>query len=202
MYMNYVHVVENVIPPDYCKHIIDKFERSDKKHVGYLGKGVIHKELKNSTDLHPSQVPGWKDEIESVDRYLGNSFFKYLKYLRDDVLDGDDLILRQMFSHLPSIDVTGIQIQRYVPGEYFNWHCDDAYGKKRLVAYIMYLNDMGIDDGGKTQFIEDNMEIIPKAGNILFFPSTWSYVHRGETVKRGKKYIITGFISEVLTGED
>lgn len=201
MYMNFIHVLENVIPPEYCKHIIDKFERSDDKHVGYVGKGFIDKTMKNCTDLHPTQVPGWEDETISVDRYLGNGFFNYLKYLRDDVLDGDDLILRQMFTHLDSIDLTGIQIQRYLPGEDFSWHCDDAYGIKRIVAYIIYLNDMGIDDGGKTQFLND-MEIIPKTGNILFFPATWSYVHRGETVKRGKKYIITGFITEVPPEED
>ena len=194
--MNFIHVVENVLPPDYCEYLIDKYEKTSGKHQGCVGEGVVETNLKKCTDIHPYKYEEWVDDIKNIDKCIGIGFFSYLKYLRDDVLDGNDLILRQLFSYLDGIFVTGIQIQRYTPGDYFNWHCDDAYGKKRLVAYIVYLNSMEEEDGGKTQFLE-NKEIIPKAGSILFFPSTWSYVHRGERVKNGKKYIITGFINEV-----
>jgi len=195
--MNFIHVIENVIPPDYCEYLVDKYEKTNGKHQGYLGEGVVDSTMKKCTDLHPTILKGWQSDVNKIDKYLGVGFLQYLKYLKDVVLNGDDLILRQMFSHLDGISASGIQIQRYNPGDYFNWHCDDSYGKKRLVAYIIYLNSMGKEDGGKTQFLEDR-EIIPKAGSILFFPSTWSYIHRGESVKNGKKYIITGFINEVI----
>jgi hypothetical protein len=195
--MDFINVVENAIPPDYCKHLIDKYEKTPGKHQGCLGVGKVDTSVKKTTDLHPGQYIEWNEDCVKIDTYIGDSVVKYIEYLKRTVFDGDDFILRKMFECTDVLEPTGIQIQRYTPGEYFNWHCDDAFGKKRLIAYIIYLNSMNEDDGGRTQFLHGK-NIIPKVGSILFFPSTWSYIHRGESVRNGKKYIITGFINEVL----
>jgi len=194
--MEYVHVVENLIPIEYCNHLIDKFEKSSGKHTGMIGSGVTDTNLKKTTDFHPYKYSDWVEDIREIDKYVAKGIVQYLEHIKYSVFGGNDVILRQMFED--GIDATGFQIQKYDVGDFFNWHCDDAPGKKRLLAYIVYLNTMKIDDGGKTEFL-NGKRIVPEAGHILFFPSTWSYVHRGEPIKNDTKYIITGFVYEILT---
>ena len=52
------------------------------------------------------------------------------------------------------------------------------------------MNDVEKDSGGTTDFSCGKI-IQPKAGKIIFFPSTWTYYHRGKTLEKGVKYIAT-----------
>ena len=36
----------------------------------------------------------------------------------------------------------------------------------------------------------------PKTGKVVIFPATWSYMHRGQAVKYGEKYVIAMFVHE------
>ena len=190
--MDYLYIAKNAIPPDFCERIIAKFEESPHTHIGCCGVGVVVDKLKRTIDLHPNSLPEWYDDVKKIDHYLAIEIVKYMTHLKENVYHGSDTNLRHMLEDLP-IATTGLQIQKYVPGGYFNWHSDYSPTMKRILSFIIYLNAMEDEDGGKTEFL-DQMKITPKPGNILFFPSTWTYVHRGEPVKRGTKYVVTGFI--------
>jgi hypothetical protein len=99
--------------------------------------------------------------------------------------------MRQKFSQ--NIDVSGFQIQKYNVGDFFDWHIDDTVGSKRLLAFLMYLND----NDSCTEFLNGKV-CKPETGKILFFPATWTYTHRGQKIKQGIKYIISGFICECI----
>ena len=202
--MEYVYECQMpLMTPDFCKHVIDRFEKDTNKSAGAVGlehnKKII-KTLKKTLDLNidPESDPIWEDVDAHVCCVLRDGYKKYRDHLVNNVLDGNDDILSILFKvpHVP----TGFKIQKYGIGDYFRWHVDDIYITKRRVAFIMYLNTLSEGDGGETKFWKGK-NIRPEEGKILFFPATWTYTHSGETIKKGSKYIITGFIEELLPPE-
>jgi hypothetical protein len=157
----------------------------------------VNKTVKHSKDLHMPLNDKWVETILKLDKYIGEGVKMYLENIIASNSQNSKIktILQGKFGS--NIDNTSFQIQKYEVGGKFEWHMDDAFGCKRLIAFIVYLNNVSENDGGCTKFA-DGRKIIPKMGNILFFPSTWTYPHTGEQVKNGTKYIVTGFIRESI----
>ncbi len=91
---------------------------------------------------------------------------------------------------------SGYNVKGYEPGGYFHWHDDFAIsetGNVRMIAMLIYLNDISIGGGGYTEFISGK-KVRPSAGRILMFPATWNFIHRGVPPKKNKKYIISTYL--------
>jgi hypothetical protein len=190
--MEYIYEARNMLSSDFCKEIIEKFENAPDKKPGEVGSGQVFPIYKKTIDLLVYTKPEWKMINDQLERCLFSGIKEYFEYLLINVFNGDDhYILKKMFGD--NITITNFQIQRYKVGDHFGWHVDDKIGDKRLIAFIIYLND---NESG-TEFI-NGKNIKPECGKILFFPSTWTYPHRGQEVKKGIKYIITGFICECI----
>ena len=65
-------------------------------------------------------------------------------------------------------------------------------GGQRMVTVLAYLND--VEDGGETYFDHFNLKIKPTIGKTLIWPAEWTHAHRGELLKKGQKFIITGWM--------
>lgn len=199
--MDYVYECRvPLMTPDFCRHVIDKFEKDENKSAGIVG--IINNKrtdetLKKTMDLgiDPDIDPSWADVDNYLTHILNYSYMKYRDHLVNNVLDGNEKLLDVVFK--TSQERTVFNIQKYGVGDYFHWHVDDAYMQKRNVAFIMYLNTLSEGDGGETKFWKGKI-IRPEEGKILFFPGTWTYTHCGETIKKGSKYIIAGFMEEPL----
>jgi hypothetical protein len=190
--MEFVHVIKNILPSNFCKSIIDKFEVDNDKHQGRLGLGYVNLNIKKTLDLHIGNRKDWDYITDPLGKYLANGLQEYFLYLENQVFKGKGLkIVEKIFGD--NIKVSGFQIQKYEKDDHFYWHTDDSSVEKRLLAYIIYLNTVPKENGGSTDFL-NGKSIQPEEGSILIFPSTWSYVHRGKALKSGEKYIITGFI--------
>jgi hypothetical protein len=85
---------------------------------------------------------------------------------------------------------SGFQVQRYDPGDEFDWHID--HDGQRHIAFIAYLNE-GFE-GGQTEFMRQGLSYLPRAGSILLFPPFWTHPHRGAPIEAGHKYIVTSFM--------
>ena len=59
---------------------------------------------------------------------------------------------------------------------------------------MMYLNDDF--EGGETEFLYQNKRIVPKRGQFLIWPATYTHAHRGNPPLSGKKYITTSWIEQ------
>jgi hypothetical protein len=187
-----VHVIKNILPSNFCKSIIDKFEVDNDKHQGRLGGGRVNLNIKKSLDLHIGNRKDWDCISDPLGKYLANGLQEYFLHLENQVFKGKGLnIVERIFGD--NIKASGFQIQKYEKDDHFYWHTDDSSVEKRLLAYIIYLNTVPKENGGSTDFL-NGKSIQPEEGSILIFPSTWSYVHRGKALKSGEKYIITGFI--------
>ena len=65
----------------------------------------------------------------------------------------------------------------------------------RFLVLFVYLND--VEEGGGTEFPELDLTVTPKCGTMLLFPSTWTYLHRGNTPISNDKYILGSYLHYV-----
>jgi hypothetical protein len=176
---------ENALSSEFCKHVIDKFESDDRKVMG-ITTGSSKPDYKKSTDLNISFFSDWEDEDKVFYDSLNSHLDQYLEHC---------ISLNYIIPHqLPNLSDAGYQIQRTKPGEYYHWHHDSHVSQHgiRYITYIWYLND--IHEDGYTEF-SNGVIVRPRTGKILFFPATWTYLHRGVSPISETKYICTGWLS-------
>jgi len=174
---------ENTLSPEFCQYVIDKFENDDRKYKGITVDG-IDEDIKKSSDLGISHLDDWKKE----DRVFYNSLNKHIHEYFEHCSS-----LNYLTHNYPSVSDGGYQIQRTKPNEYYDWHHDFCINDNgvRYITYIWYLND--VYKKGYTEFCDGTI-IRPRTGKLLFFPSTWTYRHRGVSPVSETKYICTGWI--------
>ena len=104
-----------------------------------------------------------------------------------------------------------IRSRKTVKGGFYTWHNDyDACPvldtlptlgsgtqvmlSDRVCTFIYYLSDDF--EGGRTQFYFNGEvhSVVPEKGKAVWFPANTLYVHRGEPVESGEKYLVTGWI--------
>ena len=185
--MEFIYECEDTFPVSFCNRVIEKFEKSDLKFKGRANSGLST--VKKSTDVRIYDEPEWVEE----ERYFHDTIRKAMKNYETFLLkmNVDDEVKKVLSRQLMNTHVYPPQIQRTEPGQYYHWHHDQTYPPCwKLFTYIIYLNDVEKDSGGTTEF-SCGKSIQPKAGKIIFFPSTWTYYHRGKTLEKGVKYIAT-----------
>jgi len=179
----YIKIYENALSNDLCKEIIKTFDANSEKHIdGTIFRG-IDKTIKNTKEMYFCEKC-----LNHFDHYLFESLNIHLeKYLKE-----------HKWTFLNMTD-SGYQIQKYIANEgFYSFHSDtrtELINNKlsnRVITFLWYLND--VEKGGETLFT--NLKIKPKTGSLLFFPSTWTYIHSGTMPISNDKYIITGWILE------
>jgi 2OG-Fe(II) oxygenase superfamily len=184
----FIWIEEESLDADFCQHLIQKYELESFKSLATTIGGYSN--VLKATEVNITNLDSWKSEDEHLFLKLNSSLDQYRVFLKQN--------LNIDFTADMLVD-SGYKITRYDGDnkDYFDWHhdycSDDSYGKgaSRFISYIWYLNDV---DGGETQFI-DGYKITPTVGKLVFFPSTWTYIHRGNTPPPGtQKYICTGFL--------
>ena len=198
VYNEVIVETKNVFSNNFCEQMINFFESSEaNRHAGILNENTLNKKLKSTTDVHIN------NEGSSIQRYLYSTILKvvnekkkdYIKLLKDKGIDkfrmGSNNWI-QSIKYAKAVQ-TGPVIQKYGPGDFFDWHSDYIYD--RYLGWILYLNDVSPENGGATLFNSGRV-IKPERGKLLIFPSEQLFLHKGETVKNGYKYIATGFFSD------
>jgi len=176
---------QNALDSEFCKKTIYRFERDLRKCAGRT-LGGFHTDVKKSTDIQISGLPGWEYEDQIFYESLTNGLIEYRKYLSDN-----------LYTDIGDVSDTGYQIQRTIGGEgFYHWHhdfCKDENGD-RQITFIWYLNTVD-GPGGETEFLIDGQKVKPEEGKLIFFPATWDFVHRGIMPPKGVvKYLCTGWL--------
>ncbi|KZR60612.1 2OG-Fe(II) oxygenase [Prochlorococcus sp. MIT 1303] len=173
-------------PLSLCNNIIHYFEHSKSKQVqGSTGLGKANLARKNSDDI--TILPR---EISAP----GNEIFKeYLNALHKCYVD---YLIQWPFlkEAAPKLDIGAFNIQRYEKGQHFKKiHTERSLrNMERELVFMTYLNS--VKEGGSTCFSHYELEVQPKKGLTLIWPAHWTHAHKGNIVKEGQKYIITGWM--------
>ncbi len=165
-----------------CEQMIQQFEsHKDEQYLGRIGQQAMQDtSIKKSTDLVVSGKPHFKD----IDAALFHSIKEAL------------LEFRETYPYFkgPFKDM-GYAIQRTNPGEHYHWHIDGGsheFSQRQLVA-VWYLNDV-TGPGGETEFLFQDIKVTPRQGKLILFPPFWTHEHRGVTLEKGVKYIVTTWV--------
>jgi len=178
--MNIIHKQKEALSKESCNNLINFFEQNTE--LASAGRG-------GTKPLNNLEI---SVKIENKESFFGlglaikkgiQSFLNEYKLFNE--------CLRPW-----GLDVNA-QLCKYKPNNYYNYiHCEnDGYTDKlkRVFAWMIYLND--IKEGGGTEFIHQNVTIVPKAGDFYIWPAGPSHMHRGENAPNENKYIITGWFN-------
>jgi len=176
-----------IINPCFCDQIIDHFENNhQRQRLGVSGKGLNLK-IKNRND-----ITLFPNELKLPENQIYNTYFDSLfECYKDYNIQWP--FLASIVNHL---DIGSFNIGKYSPGQHFQKiHCERSgiASLHRLLAFMTYLND--VKDGGSTYFNHYDLEIKPKKGLTLIWPAEWTHSHRGNILRSGYKYIITGWLT-------
>lgn len=122
--------------------------------------------------------------------YLNKGAEEYGEKLRTEY--GEDIMLPPIMTAWGTSSMRqGMQILRYRPGQFYNYHIDKDYkvvceeSSRRTLSVVLYLTDDYT--GGGTEF--PGKVYKPKAGEALYFPAEWSYPHKAQPVLQGEKWV-------------
>jgi hypothetical protein len=190
-YIDFIGLYENVYPDGFCNHMIEEFER-------LLSSGMCQ----NRQDSENASKRVKQDEFymlnlknHSVSCFNNQSsiglFLEGLQKCYDEYSSEYDTLI-----DLP-VRCSSIKMQKTSPGEgYHIWHCEQNAGDmaNRVLAYSLYLNTLGENSAGETEFLYQKLRVPPKQNSIAIWPAAYTHTHRGNVVHGDKaKYIITGW---------
>ena len=187
-----IWVKPNSLSPSFCRKIIKKFNSEPNIYDGATGGGV-DKTVKDTKDfMIPSGDEAWKDDDNVFYNALKVGLKEYELYLND---------LHPAYApNINNIQDGGYKLQRYEPNGFYHWHNDFVIDKNgtRMYVFMWYLNTLRKKDEGYTEFL-DGTKLQPKCGSLVFFPATWTYVHRGYPPKV-RKYLCNGWLYSNYNG--
>ena len=177
----------NLEPFSICEDLINYFELNLVKQKKGITTGGVDTNQKDSIDItiKPKEIilPG----NEAFKAYFEKLFECYKNYIEEWPFLED---LAQ------KLEIGSFNLQRYKPGQHFKAiHTEriSIDSSHRVFAFMTYLND--VEEGGSTYFSHYDLEIQPRKGLTLIWPAEWTHAHRGNILREGSKYIITGWIN-------
>lgn len=81
---------------------------------------------------------------------------------------------------------------KYEVGNYFKPHADGGNSLMRRISLVYYFNDDY--EGGEVEFANHNVSLVPKANELLIFPSYYTYMHEVKPITSGVKYSVATWL--------
>jgi hypothetical protein len=184
MFMGKYH---NTLRGEICDMIIEAFEahKNNKKvcFPGEAGQQVVRYK-KASTDFSIGEVP-----FEDKYAYLNPIILESLERCATDYMDRYNILKDKQ------LVVKYWYIQKYdaSKGEaYFAPHTENFIAHKRVLAGMLYLNDIKDGTGG-THFQYQNKTLTPEQGTFYWWPAGYTHLHYGKKASVDK-YILTTWL--------
>ena len=170
---------------DMCDEIVNFFEANPvEQSIGTIGGGV-NESQKKTTDI------SIKPKLLEQEKY--KVFKNYIKNLVNCFNDYKEQW--PFLNTIKGVEIGTFNLQKYSPGGHFSAvHTErgSSATMHRVLAFMTYLND--VEEGGETAFHHYDINVKPKKGKTIIWPAEWTHAHSGGVVKKGSKYIVTGWI--------
>ena len=195
MESNYIKAYGGVFSSSLCDNLVETYERLWKEKEDRLKKISLCYDDKGNKTCGACNC----QRLDIMQHQEFNEPFKVVmngiqaainQYKIDTKLHHSQWPKKYGYEHL--------RIKRYLCSEnqQHDFHSDvtNIESTKRFLAIVCYLNNDF--DGGETQFPHFGINVKPKKGNILLFPCTWTYLHKGNPPTNGHaKYILGSFLN-------
>tara|TARA_X000000368_G_scaffold226885_1_gene179073 strand:- start:5370 stop:5939 length:570 start_codon:yes stop_codon:yes gene_type:complete len=170
---------ENVLSDRICDNIINKFNNCNNINniVNNDSNFSVYRIDSNSHDFDL-----WKDIDNVICEIVGKYTMIYSKYCADTI---------EQFSYYNFQD-NGYTISKYYKNTGFqNFKHDFEWNDlgATMVSFVFFLNT--IEEDGELEFI-NGVKILPKKGNLIFYPSTWDIMYKHNISKNFDKYTVKG----------
>ncbi len=183
--IDHIGIYENAFTSNECDELISKFNTSIDNSYTSDGKHQFDSGIQGRDDF--------QFFLEHInDRLAVNVMTAITKRGLERYMDS--------YPELRNGDALGlytVKMQRTdAGGGYHVWHSEDcAYDcRDRVVVWMVYLNDVPVENGGATEFIYQKLSIQPKKGTLVLWPATYTHTHRGGFLTGEiSKYIATGW---------
>jgi len=179
---NFITLYREVIGKEFCENLISKFEKYSTLHESK--ENILkdeHWKMK-FTQLNISQNCEFSEEKEILNRLFLDAISSYKK--EHNI---------QEFQWPNEFSLEPIRMKRYLPNsdDSFDPHVDvgDYNSARRFLVLFLYLNDDF--NGGETDFPQFQINVKPRQGNMILFPSMWAWWHKANPVRGANaKYIV------------
>jgi hypothetical protein len=180
----FVRGYPSVLSDDECKDIIRRFEIGARRHAARL---VQRRTPPGGRDgfLDLLHHPEWADVCRSITEITWLCLDDYARRYPS----------LQSLARPENCLVTPPIIERIKPGQGHGYHVDGEVdgelggGYRPFLSGLLYLRDGHA--GGRTEFPFQLLQVRPRAGMMLLFPSFWTHLHRRASPAAGIQYNIT-----------
>ena len=177
-------MLENV---SLCDGLMEFFEHNkEAQSPGVTANRKVQEINKKSMDIGITPLDLKKEQFHIVSTYIEHLKVCYLDYLEQ---------WEFLKSAFPKLHIGSFNLRRYDEGDHFQaLHAErtSLNSLHRVLAWMTYLND--VPEDGETEFPMFGLKIKPQKGKTLIWPAEWTHAHIGTVVKRGNKYITTGWM--------
>lgn len=179
---NFIRVYDDVLQPEICKQIIEKFEINKDQQEETILKG--HRSFK---EIQLNKHEDWKPIVDGLYTTFKSRIGTYAKEVGITPVQWPQ-----------QYGFEAIRMKRYEPNDIdeFKEHVDvgDYASARRFLVFFLYLDE---NKEGATSFSNFDLEVKPKQGRLLMFPPTWTYLHTGHKPVIKNKYIIGSYLHYV-----
>ncbi|CAF34290.2 2OG-Fe(II) oxygenase [Synechococcus phage S-PM2] len=203
-FTDFIGVWEKFVPGSFCDQVVQWFDTLVAR-----GTCAVHNdelaEIYGENDQEGFDAYSIRGEMmygSNMNRkdysVLVNYVNEKLSYQINQFLKSCMLHYINEFGQLKNVSMfsSDIKMQMTEPGGgYHAWHYENSASThaQRELTWMIYLNDVPPENGGETEFLYQHKRISPTKGTVVVFPAGMTHVHRGNTVLKGNKYIVTGW---------
>jgi hypothetical protein len=220
---DFIVEIEQALSPEFCQHLIEKFNNNPNKHTGTTGGGV-DKSKKDSTDLSLTGRADWKEENYNISLAVLKGAIAYAKQypfiitgaispsmqdpktgeLRkinpDDIKTMTDEQVQHVVASIYTTDDLNMQHYQKGKGGYHHWHSEhfphptDPQQKSLHRTLLWLIYLNDVEEGGETEFFYQQRKIKPKQGSLILAPCGFTHTHRGSIPQSGDKYVLASWL--------
>ena len=125
------------------------------------------------------------NKIKDLFPYDNSALEVIIKTIFEDYRAENDYLLRS------PVDLQGMNVIRYKQGVGVPPHSSRV--GTIAISFVAFMNDDF--EGGKLYFPDHGMEVTPKKGSIVMFPSTYLMPHAVSDIMGNERYVIIGGIN-------
>ena len=179
---SYVRVYDDILEADFCKSIIEKFEKYTEQHEKHQKGSMSFSQINLGNYMEV-----WKEESDVIYNRLMHCVARY----------ANDCNIRPT-AWPKEYGYESIRIKRYLADgvDEFGTHVDVTNYKnaRRFLVFFAYLDD---NEEGGTHLSDYGIVSPCKKGSVLVFPPMWPWEHRGAKPVDKPKYMVGSYLHYV-----